>query len=89
MVKAETKPVVEKVPDMRFPKGSHKKFTDALAALSASTGKVIDENIDICGKSVHLFDASVLVKHRPERRHERPVEESLQISRLRPSKKVR
>ena len=57
MVKAETKAVVERVPDRRFPKGSHKKFTVAFAALSASCGKVIGESIDICGKSVHLFDA--------------------------------
>ena len=63
-VKTETKPVEFRVPDMKFPKDSHKNFTDALVALSASSGEDIDENIDICGKSVHLFDAWVMVKHK-------------------------
>lgn len=63
-VKTETKPVEFKVPYMKFPKGLHKKFTDALVALSASSGKDIDENIDICGKSVPLFDVWVMVKHK-------------------------
>ena len=63
-VKAETKPVEVKVPDTRFPKGSHQKLLDALSAYASTTGKVIDPNIDICGKSIQLMDASVVVRHK-------------------------
>ena len=63
-VKAETKPVEVRVRDMRASKGSHEKFLGALSAYTSTTGKVIDPNVNICGKSNHLFDAWVVVKHK-------------------------